>query len=188
MLGLVTRGWWVYAIRGIAAVVFGFLAIMSPGPTLAVLVFVFGAYALVDGIALLLALARGDVLARNHAWATGLMGIAGIAFGIATWVWPGITALTLLYLVAGWAVTVGTLQIVAAIAFRREIDGELWMALGGVVSIAFGIILAVFPGTGLVSLVWLVGVWAIMSGASSLALSIHLFQLNRDLHSVGLPA
>lgn len=180
MLGLVARDWWVYAIRGIAALVFGFLALTAPGSTLAVLVLMFGAYALVDGIALLVALARGDVLARSHAWATGLMGIAGIAFGIATWLWPGITALTLLYLVAGWSVTVGALQIVAAIEFRREIDGELWMALGGVVSIAFGVLLVAFPGGGLLSLVWLVGFWAVVSGASSLALSVRLFRINRQ--------
>ena len=188
MLGLVARDWWVYAIRGVAAVAFGLLALMSPGPTLAVLVLLFGAYALVDGIALLVALARGDVLARSHAWATGLMGIAGIAFGIAAIVWPGITALTLLYLVAGWSITVGTLQIVAAIEFRREIDGELWMALGGVVSIAFGILLVFAPGTGLVSLVWLVGFWAIASGVSSLALSIRLFQINRRPYPAALAA
>jgi uncharacterized membrane protein HdeD (DUF308 family) len=188
MLGLVARDWWVYAVRGIAAILFGVLALMAPGSTLAVLVFVFGAYALVDGIALLLALARGDVLARNHALATGLMGIAGIAFGIATWIWPGITTLTLLYLVAGWAITVGTLQIVAAIEFRREIDGELWMALGGVVSIAFGVLLFVAPGSGLLSLVWLVGIWAIASGASSLALSVRLFRINRQLYPAALAA
>jgi uncharacterized membrane protein HdeD (DUF308 family) len=109
------------------------------------------------------------------------MGIAGIGFGIATWFWPGITAMTLLYLVAAWSITVGTLQIVAAIEFRREIDGEFWMALGGVVSIAFGFLLVAFPGGGLVSMAWLVGFWAIASGVSSLALSIRLFQLNRQL-------
>ena len=181
MLGLVARDWWVYAIRGFAAFVFGVLALVSPGPTLAVLVLLFGAYALVDGISLLVALARGDIFARSHAWATGLMGIAGIGFGIATWFWPGITAMTLLYLVAAWSITVGTLQIVSAIEFRREIDGEFWMALGGDVSLAFGVLLVAVPGSGLVSLVWLVGVWAIASGVSSLALSIRLFQLNRQL-------
>ena len=129
----------------------------------------FGAYALVDGIALLVALARGDVLARSHAWATGLMGVAGIAFAIVTLLWPGITALTLLYLVAAWSITVGGLQVLAAIEFRREIDGELWMAIGGVLSVVFGVLLVVSPSSGLVSLVWLVGLWAIASGASSLA-------------------
>jgi uncharacterized membrane protein HdeD (DUF308 family) len=188
MLGLVARDWWVYAVRGIAAFVFGILALTAPGSTLAVLVLLFGTYALVDGIALLVALVRGDILARNHAWATGLMGVAGIVFGIATWLWPGITALTLLYLVAGWSITVGILQIVAAAEFRREIDGELWMALGGAISIAFGILLVAFPSSGLVSLVWLVGIWAITSGTSSLALSIRLLRINRQLYPAALAA
>ena len=179
MLRQIARDWWVYAIRGVAAIVFGVLALVSPGPALTVLVLMFGAYAVVDGVALLVALARGDVLARSHAWATGLMGIAGILFGIATLVWPGITALTLLYLVAFWSITVGTMQVFSAIAFRREIDGEFWMGLGGVLSIGFGALLVAFPGTGLVSLVWLVGVYAISSGVASLAFSMRLFQLNR---------
>ncbi len=188
MLNLVARDWWIYTFRGVAALLFGVIALLAPGSTLAILVLVFGAYALVDGIALLVALARGDVLARSHAWATGLMGIAGVAFGIATWFLPGITALTLLYLVAGWSITVGALQIVAAIEFRREIDGEFWMALGGAASIAFGVLLVAFPGSGLVSLVWLVGIWAITSGASSLALSFRLFQVNREGYPAALAA
>jgi uncharacterized membrane protein HdeD (DUF308 family) len=183
MLGLVARDWWVYAIRGVAAIVFGVLALVSPGPTLTVLVLMFGAYALVDGTTLLVALARGDVLARSHAWATGLMGVAGIAFGIVTLFQPGITALTLLYLVAGWAITVGVLQTIAAVAFRKEIDGEFWMALGGILSIVFGVCLIAFPSSGLVSLVWLVGIWALASGGSSLALSFRLFRINRELSS-----
>jgi len=181
MLGLVSRDWWVFAIRGLAAIVFGILAFIWPGTTLAVLVLLFGAYVLVDGVSLLVALARGDALARRHAWAVGIMGVLGIVAGVVTFAAPGLTALSLLYLVAFWAIAMGTFQVIAAIALRREIDGEFWMALGGVVSIAFGVLLVAFPGSGLVSLVWLVGVWAIASGVSSLALSIRLFQLNRQL-------
>ena len=181
MLGLVARDWWVYAIRGIAALVFGVLAFVSPGPTLTVLVLMFGAYAFLDGVALLLALARGDVLARSHAWATGLMGVAGIVFAIVTLLQPGITTMSLLYLVAGWSITVGALQMVSAVAFRREIDGEVWLGLGGLLSIVFGVYLVAFPGSGLVSLAWLVGIWAIAFGLSSLAFSVRLFQINREL-------
>ena len=148
MLGQVARDWWVYAVRGVAAIIFGTLALVWPGPTLAVLVIMFGAYAFVDGIAMLVALARGDVLARRHAWATGLMGVLGIVISIATLLWPGITALGLLYMVAIWAISTGILQIAAAIEFRREIDGEGWMVLGGVLSIVFGTLLVVFPGHG----------------------------------------
>ena len=181
MLGKVARDWWVYAVRGVAAIIFGTLALVWPGPTLAVLVLMFGAYAFVDGIAMLVALARGDVLARRHAWATGLTGVFGIVLAIATLLWPGITALTLLYLVAIWAISTGIFEIAAAIEFRREIHGEIWMILGGVLSIVFGSLLVVFPGTGLLSLVWLVGFFAIVFGCSSLGLAYRLHGLNYDL-------
>ena len=149
MLSLVSRNWWVYAVRGVAAILFGVIAFVWPGPTLAVLVLVFGAYAFVDGVSLLIALARGDALARSHKWITGLMGALGIVVSFVTFASPGMTALTLLYLVAIWAIVMGMLQIAAAIEFRRVIDGELFVALGGVISIAFGGLLLAFPGTGL---------------------------------------
>ncbi|HEY4752122.1 MAG TPA: HdeD family acid-resistance protein [Candidatus Limnocylindrales bacterium] len=182
MLSLVSRDWWVYAIRGIAAIVFGILALVWPGPTLAVLVLLFGAYAFVDGVTLLVALARGDVLARRHKWATALMGALGIIASIVALVWPGMTALTLLYLVAIWAISTGFLQIVAAIEFRREIDGEGWMVLGGILSIVFGGLLVAFPGSGLVTLVWMVGFWAELFGFSSLGVAHRLRGIDRDLN------
>jgi uncharacterized membrane protein HdeD (DUF308 family) len=181
MLTQVARGWRVYAVRGVAAIILGMAALVWPGPTLAVLVYLFGAFAFVDGVAMLAALARGDILARRHAWATGLSGVAGIVIAIATLVWPGITALTLLYLVAFWAILTGVLQIVAAIELRRVIEGEFWMILGGALSIVFGSLLMVNPGTGLLSLVWLVGFYAIMFGCSSLGVAYRLHRIDRTL-------
>jgi len=174
MLSLISRDWWVFALRGVAAILFGVLAFAWPGVTLAALVLLFGAYAFVDGVALLIALARGDAGARRHAWAVGIMGVLGIVASIVTFVWPDITALSLLYLVAVWAITMGVFQVVAAIALRREIEGEFWMGLGGVMSVVFGILLIVSPGTGLLALVWLLGSWAIVFGASSLGLAYRL--------------
>jgi uncharacterized membrane protein HdeD (DUF308 family) len=181
MLSLISRDWWVFALRGIAAILFGILAFASPGITLATLVLLFGAYAFVDGVSLLIALARGDAGARRHAWSVGIMGVLGIVASIVTFVWPGITALTLLYLVAIWAITMGVFQVVAAIALRREIEGEFWMGLGGAMSVVFGILLVVSPGTGLVALVWLVGAWAIVFGASSLGLAYRLHGVDAAL-------
>jgi uncharacterized membrane protein HdeD (DUF308 family) len=174
MLSLISRDWWVFALRGVAAILFGILAIAWPGITLTVLVFLFGAYTFVDGISLLIALARGEADTRRHAWAVAIMGVLGIVASIVTLVFPGITALSLLYLVAFWAIAMGTFQVIAAIALRREIDGEFWMGLGGVMSVVFGIVLIVSPGTGLLALVWLLGAWAIMFGASSLGLAYRL--------------
>ena len=181
MLGLVARDWWVFAIRGVAAIAFGILAFIWPETTLAVLVFLFGAYVLVDGASLLLALVRGDNVARRHAWAVGIMGVLGIVAGVATFAWPGLTALSLLYLVAFWAIAMGTFQVIGAVVLRRELEGEFWMALGGVVSIVFGAFLVAFPGAGLLSLVWLVGIWSLVFGVSSLGLAYRLHELDAAL-------
>lgn len=181
MLGFVTRDWWVFAVRGIAALVFGVLAFIWPGATLTALVFLFGAYVLADGVSLLVALARGDALARRHAWAVGIIGVLGIIAGIVTFAWPSLTALSLLYLVAIWAIATGTFQVIAAIALRRELKGEFWMALGGVASLVFGALLLAFPGQGLVSLVWLVGLWAVVFGVSSLGLARRLRRIRTHL-------
>lgn len=174
MLNLISRDWWVFALRGVAAILFGIGALVWPGLTLTVLVLLFGAYAFVDGVALLIALARGEAGARRHAWAVGIMGVLGIVASIVTFVWPGITALSLLYLVAFWAITMGAFQVVAAIALRREIEGEFWMGLGGVMSVIFGILLIASPGTGMLALVWMVGFYAILFGVSSLGLAYRL--------------
>jgi uncharacterized membrane protein HdeD (DUF308 family) len=174
MLGLVARDWWVFAIRGIAAIVFGILAFIWPARTITVLVLLFGAYVLVDGVALLVALIRGDAVARRHAWAVAIMGVLGIVAGVLTFLLPGLTALSLLYLVAFWAIATGVFQVIAAVALRRELDGEFWMVLGGVASIVFGAVLVAFPGDGLITLVWLVGIWSIVFGVSSLALANRL--------------
>ena len=181
MLGLVAHDWWVFAIRGIAALVFGILAFIWPETTLTVLVILFGAYVLVDGVALLVALARGDAVARRHAWAVGIMGVLGIIAGVVTFAWPGLTTLSLLYVVAFWAIVTGTFQVIAAVALRRELDNESWMALGGVASIIFGVLLVAFPGEGLISLVWLVGLWSVVFGVSSLGLADRLHKVDKAM-------
>ena len=188
MLGLVAHDWWVFAIRGIAALVFGILAFIWPETTLTVLVVLFGAYVLVDGASMLIALARGDALARRHAWAVGLIGILGIVAGIATFVWPDVTALSLLYLVAFWAIATGSFQVIAAVALRKELANEFWMALGGVASIVFGVLLVAFPGDGLITLVWLVGLWAVVFGISSLGLAYRLHEIDSILSKPGFRA
>jgi uncharacterized membrane protein HdeD (DUF308 family) len=184
MLGLVARDWWVFAIRGIAAIAFGILAFIWPGTTLSVLVLLFGAYVLVDGVALLVALVRGDAVARRHGWAVAIMGVLGIGAGVVTFMWPGLTALSLLYVAAFWAIATGVFQVIAAIALRRELEGEFWMALGGVATIVFGALLIAAPGAGLLSLVWLVGIWSVVFGVSSLGLAYRLHKLGETLHKV----
>jgi uncharacterized membrane protein HdeD (DUF308 family) len=174
MLTMLAQNWWLLAIRGIAAIAFGILSVLWPGLTLAVLIALFAAYALVDGASLLISLIRGDPIARRNSWSVAIIGILGIAAAVIAILYPNITALTLLYVVAFWSIAIGVLQLVAAIRLRQEIEGELWLAIGGIISIVFGIYLVVFPGQGLLSLIYLVAIWSIAFGITSLILAFRL--------------
>ena len=157
MLTVMARNWWLVAIRGVAAILFGVIAWVWPFIALWALVLLFGAFAIVDGVSMLVALVRGDPEVRRHAWAVGIIGVVGIVAGIVAFVYPGITAIALLYVVAAWAMIVGVFQVIAAIRLRHEVKGELWMAIAGIFTAAFGVLLIIWPGAGLLSLVWLVG-------------------------------
>jgi uncharacterized membrane protein HdeD (DUF308 family) len=167
------RYWWAIALRGLAAIIFGILAFAVPGMTLAVLVLLFGAYALVDGILELIAAFRGET---HHRGALAVEGVVSILAGIATFAWPGLTALVLLYIIAFWAIVTGILEIVAAIRLRRVISNELGLIVGGVLSILFGIVLVAAPGTGALAVVFLIGAYAIVFGIAMLALAWRLRQ------------
>lgn len=171
MLSALTANWWALLLRGLLAVLFGLIALFMPGITLAALVLVFGAYALVDGVFALVAGIRGTGGSR---WVLIIEGVLGVLAGLVTFVWPGITALVLLYVIAIWAIFTGVAEIVTAIALRREIEGEWALILGGALSVIFGIILAVLPGVGLLSLVWLVGIYAILFGIALIVLAFRV--------------
>ena len=163
MLQMFARNWWVLVLRGISAVVFGILALIWPGIALVVLVLLFGAYALVDGV--LAIWAAFSSRRRSESWWVLLLeGAIGIAAGIVVLIWPGITAIILLFLIAGWAVITGIFEIVGAIKLRKQIENEWFLVLGGLLSVAFGVLIAVWPGVGLLTLVWLVAIYAILFG------------------------
>ena len=181
------RNWWHFAVRGVLAIVFGILALISPDSTKLALVLLFGAFAFVDGI---FAVTTG-IAARGYFerwWAILLEGIAGIVIGVLTLFWPNITALVLLYFIAAWAVTTGIFEIVAAIQFRKVISGEWAMILSGLMSVLFGILLFVFPAAGAVSLVWLIGMYVVAFGIMELIFAFHLRSLRHNLKTVGVPA
>src|SRR5262249_10613732 len=142
------RHWWVVALRGLAAVLFGILAFAWPGMTLAVLVLLFGAYALVDGVLGVIAAIRGD---SDHRLAMAAEGVVGILAGLAAFAWPGLTALVLLYIIAFWAILTGVIEIAAAVRLRRVLQNEWGLIVGGALSILFGVILVVAPGAGAVA-------------------------------------
>jgi uncharacterized membrane protein HdeD (DUF308 family) len=179
MLTEITRNWWVLAVRGAVAVLFGVLAVAWPGITLAALVLMFGAYATVDGVLALYHAVAGNPGSR---WLLALEGVVGVLAGIGALIYPGVTALVLLYVVAGWAVVTGVLEIAAAIALRRVVDNEWLMALGGLASIVFGVLLAVWPGAGLLSLVWLIGAYAVVFGVALIALGFKVHSIGQSTH------
>ncbi len=182
MLEKFAHNWWMYAVRGVVAVIFGVLALIWPGQALQALVLVFGAYALVDGIFAIFAgiAARGSF---ERWWAMLLEGVAGVVIGLLTFFWPNITALVLLYFIAAWALITGIFEIVAAIQLRRVITGEWMLILGGLLSILFGVLLFVFPGAGAVSVVWMIGIYAIFFGISEIIFAFRLRGLGHVLES-----
>jgi uncharacterized membrane protein HdeD (DUF308 family) len=167
------RHWWLLLLRGILAILFGIIALAAPGIALLAFIYVFAAYAILDGItAIVVSLQERRFL--RHWWALLLEGILGIIFGILAFAWPGETALILLYLVAAWALVTGIMEIISAFIGPGS-TGQRWgLGLAGLLSIIFGIILFVFPGAGLLSILWLVGVYAIVFGVS---LIIYAFQV-----------
>ena len=160
---LLQKAWGWIALRGVVALMFGVLAITLPGVTLAVLVMFWGAYALIDGVVALLAGFRMRDSGRPL-WALVVLGLFGIAAGVIALVWPGLTALSLVLVIGLWAIAIGVLQILAAIRFRKYIEGEWLHALSGVLSLLFGIALLVRPDAGVVALAWIIGGFAILFG------------------------
>jgi uncharacterized membrane protein HdeD (DUF308 family) len=168
-----TGMWWALALRALAAILLGVIAIMVPGPTLAAIVLVFGIYAITDGILAIIAAVRG--LRKKQRWAPMLFeGIVGIAAGVIAIFWPGIGALALTFLVAGWALATGAFEIAAAIRLRKEIKGEWLLLLAGVLSVILAVLLVVFPGAGMLTLVWWLGAYAFAYGVVSLALAFRV--------------
>lgn len=173
MLKLLGRNWGWIALRGAAAVIFGVLALLWPGLTLFVLVALFGAYALVDGVVALVAAFRGKDQGRPM-WALVLIGLAGIAAGVVTFLWPGKTAIVLLMFIAAWAIVMGVFEIVAAIRLRKEIANEWLLGLSGVLSVLFGVLMILSPGAGALAVVWIIAAYSIVFGIMLLALGLRL--------------
>ena len=175
-----SENWWLFALRGVLAIAFGVMALLLPGITLLALVLLFAAYAIVGGAFSVAAGARRPS-AGERDWWTIAAGIAGIIAGVLAVIWPGITALVLLIFIGSWAIVTGALELVAAYQLRDRIRGHLLLAINGIVSIAFGILLLLMPGAGALAVVWLIGVYAIASGILLLTHAMRLYQRSRQL-------
>src|SRR6202011_2890895 len=170
MLQLLARRWWALALRGVTAVLFGLLTFFIPGITLIALVLLFGFYALLDGIFDIVSAIR----APSHHWPLIVEGIVGSIVGILTFLWPGITAMVLLYLIAFWAIFTGVLEIVAGVRLREVIANEFLLILMGVISVLFGLLILIFPGAGALAIIFWIGAYAVGFGIILIILAFRL--------------
>lgn len=178
LIGL-SRWWWTFILRGVAAILFAILVFLSPGWGIAVLVALFAAWAIIDGAGSLVTGIR--TRGEDHSWWLEILeGLVGVAAGVIAILLPfDVVTTALVLVIAVWAVMTGIIEIVLAIRLRRVIRGELWMVLAGVASILFGLILVVFPATGALSLVWLIGAFAIGFGVFEIGLGWRLRGLSQ---------
>jgi len=162
----------VLIVRGIVGVAVGIIAFLWPGITIAALVVLFGAYAIIDGITnLVLGFSPAG---RQGRWAHVLQGVAGVAAGVLTFMWPAITGLVLISFIGAWAIVTGGFEIAAAIRLRRVITGEWMLVLSGIVSILFGVLVVAFPLAGAVGISWIFGVYAMAAGIILISLGVKL--------------
>jgi uncharacterized membrane protein HdeD (DUF308 family) len=170
MLLTLARNWWALAIRGVVAILFGLLTWFIPGITLVALVFLFGAYALLDGVLNLVASFR----AAAHHWALLIEGILGIGAGIVTFLWPAMTAGVLLFVIAFWAIFTGVFEIIAGIRLRKAIANEWLFLLMGILSVLFGLFILWSPAAGALAIVIWIGAYAFVFGVLMLLLAFRL--------------
>lgn len=169
------RAWWIVLLRGILSLVFGIVALIWPQLSLAFLVAVYAAYALVDGVLSVGAAIRGGGISPR--WWLAVGGLISIAAGVAALIWPGLTALVLIVLIGAVAIARGIFEIVGAIQLRKSIDNEWVLILSGGLSVLFGLLVIIAPGAGALALAWLIGLWAAVIGILLIALSLRLRKL-----------
>lgn len=177
MTDTLARNWWALGLRGLCGVLFGAAIFAWPGISLFALVLLFGVYTLLDGVCTMASTLRSDRRDKRW-WLFLLQGIGGIIVGIIAFIWPGITALALIYLIAAWAIVTGIFEVVAAVQLRKEIEGEWLLGLSGIASVVFGGLLVAFPGAGALAVLWIIGAYAILFGILLMILAFRLRQRN----------
>lgn len=168
------KNWWVFVLRGVVAILFGVFTFINPGVSLAALILVYGTYALVDGVAAAIGALTNRRPGSSFPWSVLVIGLIGIAAGVVTFMYPGVTALVLLYFIAAWYIVRGVFEIVLAIQLRNEIEGEFWLVLAGALSVLFGAFLYARPGAGVLAVLWMIGIFALLMGIMFVILGFKL--------------
>jgi uncharacterized membrane protein HdeD (DUF308 family) len=173
MIHALARNWWALLVRGIVAVIFGILAFLWPGATWVAIAILFGAYAFVDGVFAIVAAVRA---AETHErwWPLAVEGLVGLIIAAITFYDVGITLLALYFTIAAWAFVTGILELVAAVQLRKLVSNELWLTIGGIASILFGVLMLWRPMAGLLAVIWVIAAYAIVFGITLIGLSLRL--------------
>lgn len=182
MLRLLAASWWLIALRGALFILLGILALVNPGMTAATLAIWLGAIVAAEGVLTLIAAAVGRTGDESR-WLVALEGALGLVLGVLIFRNPGAVLLGISLLFAGWMIFSGALRVAAAIHLRKEIEGEFWLGLTGVVSILFGIVIAAEPALGIVTLLVIIGVFALLYGGLQIALGLRLRTLTTRVRS-----
>ena len=181
MLGALTTNWWAWLIRGILAIIFGVIAFTQPTTTALALVYVFGIYAIAEGILNIWAALSGK--ADSRFWYI-IWGLISIIAGIIAFANPILTGLTLVIVIGAWAIVTGIFEIIAGIKLRDEIEGEFWLILGGILSVIFGILIWRNVAVGALTIVWLIGIYAILFGITLIALAFKVKGIQDNVASL----
>jgi uncharacterized membrane protein HdeD (DUF308 family) len=180
ILDRATKRWWALVVRGILAVAFGVLVVASPPTAVMALVFIFGIYAIADGLTSL-SVFLSPFAPERGAWLLALGGVVGIAAGIIALAWPGITAVVLFLIIAWWAIVLGVTEIIAAITYSKEIENEWAVVMSGILWVAFGVIVLVWPNTGVLAVLALIATFAIIRGVMLIVAGARLRRLGTRL-------
>ena len=167
------RNWWAFLLRGILALIFGLVAVFMPVTAFLSLVLVFGAFALVDGIFAIVSAFTSSAKAENWWWLI-LEGLFGILIGVLTLIQPAAMGEAWLLLIGVWAIVTGVFEIITAIRLRKEITGEFWLILGGLISILFGGYVVMAPAVGAFAIGFIIGLYAIVFGIALILLALRL--------------
>jgi uncharacterized membrane protein HdeD (DUF308 family) len=179
---ILAESWWLVGLRGILAIIIGLICLLTPGIAIGALILLFAAYMLVDG---LFAIAAGIRNARNgERWGLLLFeGLVDIAAAAVAFLWPGLTLVVLIWIIAIWAIISGALMLSAAFTLKQD-HGRWWLALGGICSLIFGVLLVIAPLVGAFVLIWWLGAYALIFGVLLLVLA---FQLHSKYEARSVP-